>query len=290
MRALAVIVGAGLTAGVLAIPGSPVVRLIKGAMGSDAPHAAVQHAVQHASVQNEACEDRGRSDGERACEVREFTMDAPRGALTVDGGMNGGIQVTGESRRDVRMVAEVWARARTMDRAEELLDEIQLVTDGALIESDGPETGRRESWGVSWKVFVPHQSDLDLRAHNGGISISDVDGEVRFEALNGGVSLTALAGDVRGSTVNGGVKVKLEGDRWDGAGMDVTTTNGGVQLEMAEGYSAALETGTVNGRIESDIAMQVRGEIGKTLRTQLGDGGPPIHVATTNGGVRIRGN
>lgn len=281
MKALVVIAGTGLTLAAFTIPGSPLLRAVSGHFG---------HDVHQVTVQQEACSDRHGGDRERACEVREITIDAPRGTLMVDGGQNGGVKVYGESRSDIRLVAEVWATARTMDRAEELLEEIRLETDGAQIEADGPDTARRESWGVSWRVFVPHQTDLDLSAHNGGISISEVDGDVRFEALNGGVTLTAMAGDVRGRTVNGGLKVQLEGDRWDGAGLDVETTNGGVQLEMSENYSADLETGTVNGRIQTDIAMQVSGRIGRTLKTQLGDGGPPIRVATTNGGVRIRAN
>jgi len=276
------IIGSALTIGTLTT-GALVFRLATAS--SDAPQVTVEQ-----SVQQQACEDRDRGEGDRACVVREITIEAPRGALTVDGGNNGGIRVFGESRRDVRLVAEVWATARDADRAQELMEEIRIQTDGGMVESDGPETGRRESWGVSWRVFVPHGTDLDLTTHNGGIAISEVDGEVRFDALNGGVTLAGMAGDVRGSTVNGGVKVELEGMSWDGAGLDVTTVNGGVQLEMAEGYSAELETGTVNGRIDTEIAMEVRGRVSKTLRTQLGDGGAPIRVATTNGSVQIRAN
>lgn len=281
--AAVVMIGAALTAVAFSLPGSPFLGLVGAALDSGTSHVTV-------SVQQEACESRHRGDMERACEVREVTFASPRDGLIVDGGQNGGIKVYGESRRDVRLVAEVWATARSADRAEELMDAVRIETDGGRIESDGPQTGRRESWGVNWRVFVPHQSDLDLRTHNGGIGISDVDGAVRFEALNGGVKLDGMAGDVRGSTVNGGVQVDLEGDRWDGAGLNVTTTNGGIQLEMAEDYSAELETGTVNGRLSTEIAMQVSGRIGKRLRTQLGDGGPPIHVSTVNGGVEIRGN
>lgn len=283
-----VMVGAAMTAVAFSIPGSPVLRFAKAALSSDSTPVAA-HA--QATTRYESCEDRGyQGDGERACEVREITFAVPRDGVAVDGGQNGGIKVIGESRDDVRLVAEVWARARSEDRAEELMAMVEIEAQNGAIEADGPNTRNRESWGVNWRVFVPNSSDLDLRTHNGGIGISDVDGVVRFEALNGGVTLAGLAGDVRGSTVNGGVKIELEGDRWDGAGLNVTTTNGGVQLEMDENYSAELETGTVNGRLSTEIAMQVQGNIGKKLRTQLGDGGAPIRVSTVNGGVQIRGN
>ena len=270
------IVGGALSAGALALTGLVGAELLGLRGGSDS------------SVRIEACEERDWGETERACEVRELTISAPRGVLSVDAGDNGGVQVHGESRRDVRIAAEVWATSRDGDRAQELLDDIVLVTEGGELSAEGPDTRRRESWGVSWHLVVPTETDLDLEAHNGGIRISDVEGEIRFETLNGGVTVDGLAGDVRGRTTNGGVKVALDGARWQGAGLDIETTNGGVQIEMPEGYSADFETRTVNGRLDSEIAMTVQGRIGRTLSTTLGDGGPPIRAVTTNGSVRIR--
>jgi hypothetical protein len=57
---------------------------------------------------------------------------------------------------------------------------------------------------------------------------------------------------------------------------------------MPERYSANFETGTVNGGLNVDFPMTVRGELGKRLSTVLGSGGPTIHVETTNGGVNVR--
>jgi hypothetical protein len=53
---------------------------------------------------------------------------------------------------------------------------------------------------------------------------------------------------MHGRTTNGGVKVALTGSQWDGEGLDVTTTNGGVTLEVPSDYNAHLETGTVERR------------------------------------------
>ena len=106
-------------------------------------------------------------------------------------------------------------------------------------------------------------------------------------ALNGGVHLTDVAGDVQGSTTNGGLHIELTGSSWDGEGLDVETTNGGVTIRVPEDYSARLETGTVNGGIDLDFPVTVQGRIGRRLTTTLGDGGPTIRAFTTNGGVRV---
>ena len=74
---------------------------------------------------------------------------------------------------------------------------------------------------------------------NGGVSIHDVTGNLEFKTVNGGVSLHHVGGYAHGRTTNGGVSIELGGDRWDGQGLDVTTTNGGVSLRVPQLLRAA---------------------------------------------------
>lgn len=231
-------------------------------------------------------EDWGDRDTDRSCLVLESSFDDP-GALSIDGGLNGGVTVEGWERDVVEVRAKVWAQARDMERAEQLVDAVEIEMVRGRLSAEGPRTDRRESWGVSWEVFVPFDTDLDIEAHNGGISVTEVSGRIRFEALNGGVRLTELAGDVQGSTTNGGLRIELAGAEWDGQGLDVQTTNGGVEISVPEGYSARLETGTVNGGISLDFPVMVEGRVGRRLATTLGEGGATVRATTTNGGVKI---
>lgn len=232
-------------------------------------------------------DDRYYSDRETHCEVREATLPAGRDVVAIDGGRNGGIRVQGWDRNEIRVRVKVKATATTRSRAREIADAITIDTQG-IIRANDFDTRRRESMSVSYDVFVPFSSDLDLETHNGGITIKDVAGDIRFSALNGGVSLSALAGDVRGKTTNGGLEVKLEGDSWRGAGLDVATTNGGVRIIIPDGYSANLESGTVNGQIDLDFPVTVQGRLNRHITTKLGEGEPAIRAVTTNGGVRIQ--
>jgi DUF4097 and DUF4098 domain-containing protein YvlB len=110
---------------------------------------------------------------------------------------------------------------------------------------------------------------------------------VQFEATNGGVSLKQLAGSVEGHTTNGGLHLELASDHWDGDRCDVSTTNGGVTIRVPSGYSAHLETGTVNGGVSVDFPVTVQGEINRHLAVDLGSGGKLVRATTTNGGVRV---
>jgi len=221
-------------------------------------------------------------------ELREST--APGGGLIdVDAGRNGGISVKGENRSDVLVRACVQAWGDTLDAAKAAVSSVSIST-GSTIRANGPD---ESNYSVSFQILVPRNSDVKLKAHNGGISIGTVGGRIEFETTNGGVNLNGLSGDVRGRTTNGGVNVTLNGRAWDGSGLDVTTSNGGVNLTMPENYAANFQAGTVNGGFSSDIASlnvdkDDRGRArNKMINAPINGGGAPIKVATTNGGIRI---
>ena len=229
----------------------------------------------------------GNDDYEQFCEVRDQTMGA--GPLTVDAGQNGGVQVEGWDRNEIHVQSIVRANARTQARAKELAGSVQIQVGGGRVSATGPDTDRREWWSVSFRINVPRKNDLDLTAHNGGITINGVAGNLRFDTNNGGVKLSDLAGNVRGSTNNGGLTVALNGRGWDGDGIDVTTTNGGVTLAIPDGYNAQLEARTMNGGFRTDYPLTITGELNmrRGINTTLGSGGAPVRVRTTNGGVKI---
>lgn len=223
------------------------------------------------------------------CEIKEQTL-AAGGTINVDGRENGGISIRGWQRNDVLVRAKIQTQAPTQAEADQLAREVRIETAGS-IRAEGPQWREDYGWWVSYEIFVPHRSDLSLQAHNGGISIVEVSGRIDFKTLNGGVSLKRIGGAVRGSTTNGGVHVELAGSRWDGEELNVTTTNGGVNLLMPNNYSAHLETGTVNGNINSDYPLNVplneRGRLPKDINVDLGSGGARIYARTTNGGVHV---
>ena len=82
--------------------------------------------------------------------------------------------------------------------------------------------------------------------------------------------------------------IELSGDRWDGDSLDVSTTNGGVIMSVPENYSANLQTGTVNGSVNTDFPITVQGRINKQIALNLGSGGATVKAMTTNGGVHLK--
>lgn len=244
--------------------------------------------------QNEWC--RAARDAD-FCEVREDTLRS-LSTVDIDARGNGGVSVRGWDRNDVHVRVRVTARAGSEADARALASQARLITADGRIRVEGPRIddrgswrgGRdREWWSASYEVQVPRTARVTAAATNGGIIVDDVRGSVNAETTNGGLVFYDVSGDIRGRATNGGIRVELSGSRWQGAGMDVQTTNGGVRVALPADFSAELEARAVNGGISVDFPITVSGPINsrREIRATIGSGGPPIRVATTNGGVRI---
>lgn len=136
------------------------------------------------------------------CEMKEETINAG-GTLSVDGKQNGGVSIKGWDQQNILVRYRVQTGALTESDARAMVNEISVRTGGNQIYADGPSNSRERQWSVSYEIFVPRHSDVSLKAHNGGISVADVQGKIEFETYNGGVSLSSLAGSVHGRTTNG---------------------------------------------------------------------------------------
>jgi hypothetical protein len=226
------------------------------------------------------------TDPAQVCETRELRLSVAK-SLAVDGRQNGGITVHAWDRNETKVTALVQAHARTEAQAQDIAKQIVISTAGANVRANGPPGHNDESWSVAYEIWAPRHTDLSLTASNGGISVDGMDARMELETVNGGLKLTDVAGDVRGTTVNGGVTAELSGDRWNGAGLDLRTSNGGVHLFLPNNYSAQLEAGTVNGGMDIGFPITVQGTFGRRLTTQLGSGGPRVRAVTTNGEVSI---
>lgn len=246
------------------------------------------------------CErDRDRGESRyRHCELRVTELPAT-GRLAVESDRNGGVAVRAWERGSERDVVEVHARiaawADDPSTAEALAGRVEIGAEGERLRPAGPEAGDDGSWSVVYHVRVPSRYDLDLSAYNGPVAVRGVTGSMELETRNGPIALRGVGGDVRARAENGPIAIELSGDRWDGAGLDAEARNGPIRLEIPEGYSADLVTGTVHGptRIGFPLTVTLGGEgrlgrRGGHFRATLGEGGAPIRAVTTNGPLVLR--
>ena len=228
------------------------------------------------------------SHHERVCVVRRAVIPLVNGQLNVTG-RNGGIEVFGEDRADIALEARVIAQASSREDAQALQHEISIATSGT-IQAKGPDTSgwSRRNWSVNFRLHVPRRlAAAHLHTENGGIDLTTLEGQIEADTVNGGLTLKDLAGDIHATTVNGGLDITLTGDHWRGQGLSARSTNGGVDVKAPGRFSAHLIADTVNGGIEVGFPITIQGTIRNHIETDIGQGGPTIHVQTVNGGVSI---
>jgi len=228
--------------------------------------------------------DDGRS---RFCEVREESLRAG-GTLTVDGGQNGGATIRGWDGDQVRVSARIQVYAPTEARARELARQVTVRTTGSHVRAEGPEQSRGTGWSVVYDIQVPRRQDVSVVTRNGPLAVEDVRGRMTLRASNGPVSLRRVGGTVHARVQNGPLNVVLDGDRWNGDGLDAESVNGPVTLVVPRTYSAQLEVGNVNGPVNVDLPLPEGFRSGRHLKTTLGGGGAPVRVVTTNGPLTVR--
>ena len=247
--------------------------------------------LQHNTEKQLTCQN-GYQDSRRArhCEIREQSV-AAIGRLAVESD-NGAIAIKGWLQSGVLVRARIDASAENESAAALLASKVWVDASGGRIRATGPDRENDSFWSVSYEIFVPQNGDLELKSHNGALTVSDVRGQIHFDLVNGAVRMKRVAGEVSGATVNGAIQVELAGNPSDAREMNFRTQNGSVTVAMPAAYSARLQAETNMGGIQSDFPVPVTATDGHTrprrLDFNVGAGGPLIHVTTGNGSVRFK--
>ncbi len=131
---------------------------------------------------------------------------------------------------------------------------------------------------IKFLITVPQRYNVDLKTSGGGISVEDLEGEVRGQTSGGGLRFGKIKGPVWGRTSGG--SIKLEGTQGDA---DVKTSGGGITIGNVEGAVQAITSG---GSIRIDKAtgsVNVKTSGGSiTVKEVMGD----ITAKTSGGSIK----
>lgn len=142
---------------------------------------------------------------------------------------------------------------------------------------------------VEFAVKVPAGVKLGAHTVNGGVTVTDVEGDVEAETVNGDVSVSS-GGLVKAETVNGSIDAKFGRADWTGT-LEFETVNGSITLALPADLSADVDAEVLNGRIATDFG--VGGDLRQTKRTlkgTIGGGGRGLDLETVNGSITLKKN
>jgi DUF4097 and DUF4098 domain-containing protein YvlB len=140
---------------------------------------------------------------------------------------------------------------------------------------------------VHFTILVPAGVDFIGRTVNGDVVVEPIDANAEAHTVNGDVEVTAT-GRVQASTVNGSIWADVGSMDWSGA-LEFETVNGSITVELPASAGADVTAQTVNGGIDSDFPITVRGRFsGRRMSGTIGDGGGRLWLETVNGAIRLR--
>jgi DUF4097 and DUF4098 domain-containing protein YvlB len=176
---------------------------------------------------------------------------------------NGGIEITGWDKESVEIHGTKHAPTK------ELLDAIQIDIDSTAdtlrIKTVRP-LERRGNLGVKYVLSVPRKVILErIVSSNGGVRVSQLEGNMKLRTSNGGVRVESVKGDLDVTTSNGGIDL----NEFTG-GAVLHSSNGAIRADGVRGF---FEAGTSNGSIDARILES--------------SGSRPIRVSSSNGRVTL---
>jgi hypothetical protein len=222
------------------------------------------------------------------------TFELAAGATVSVSNTNGHLEFRAWDRPDVGIDAVKKARAWSDARAERLLGGVEIriaETGGGLrVTTRYPETGFFDWFGggrsVDYVISVPAGVKIEGVTTNGGVEVSGVDAGTDCKTTNGRIRISDVSGPVRAESTNGTIEAEVLDLR---AEIELETTNGGLRLHLPDGTGAELDVQTTNGsiRLDADCDLTPQGPRKNRLRGELGGGGPPVRLRTTNGSITI---
>ena len=225
-----------------------------------------------------------------------WTGKVPAGQLIEIRGINGSIHAEPAPSDSDSVDVIASKNGKTIDPAE---------IDVKVIEHDGgvtvcavyPSTAGRPdecmpndgslntSVSVDFTVRVPKGVRFLGRTVNGLVEAQSLEADAEAHTVNGNVRLST-AGTARCDTVNGSIVASV--GKIDGT-TKFSTVNGGITLAVPSAASAQIHAHTVNGRINTEFRLPVRGEFfDKRADGTIGRGGPEINLATVNGSILLK--
>jgi hypothetical protein len=213
-------------------------------------------------------------------------------------GVNGSIHAEPASGDEVEVVA--FKNGREYDLAE---IDVQVVqhdggvticavypsSDGLVDECTAGRSSalksRNNDVSVDFTVRVPKTVRFVARTVNGLVEAKSLEADTEAHTVNGNVRLST-AGAAQGETVNGSITASM--GRFTSAAK-FSTVNGAITLEMPACTGARVHANTVNGRINTEFGLAVRGQfMSERAEGPIGHGGPDLRIATVNGSISLR--
>jgi len=200
--------------------------------------------------------------------------------------VNGPVEVQGWDRNEVEIHAVKTAKQQEAD-LERVSIEVNARPDSIAVATRYPQNEGVEV-AVEYTIRVPHGARVEhIGTVNGTLRIAGLENVEDLHTVNGDIEIFEAGGNVRAHTTNGNVRLELAHTP-DKAGATAETTNGSLVVAVPSDLQADIEAKCLNGNFYSELPITMEStDRPREMHGKLGHGGPPIHLRTVNGGIRL---
>lgn len=240
-----------------------------------------------------ACDGDPFSGGQQAQEEFFFEEDATGRTEFRLEGINGNIDVIAESGTEDFVVGGFkFVRSSSRADAEEQLDRLEVVVsvegDAIVVRTEQPSDTQGRTFEVEYNLIVPERLEGSIRNVNGNILIDSMEDDVDATTTNGNISLQDHFGSAEVRATNGNLDATVTLPQ--GGVLDMSTTNGSLDLDIPASTSANFVARVANGSITtSGLSLDNAQSTPLSLTGVLGDGDGEIDIETVNGNIVVRG-
>jgi hypothetical protein len=228
-------------------------------------------------------------------------VGAPRGAITVEGWPRNEVELTA----DIELKAESEADLDQLVKVnnfvfDEDVNHISILTVGTHDRAFMKKTAKNFPkkllnlpWKIDYRLRVPVNTDLEINAGFGPVTLSGVEGALRLTATESETALTLTGGTVDATITAGNVLLTIPARSWRGSGADIRVATGVLNVELPSGFSGdidadVLRTGKIVNAYEGLGAREKPGITERSVRARAGAGGAFFKFTVGDGTVNIK--
>lgn len=200
----------------------------------------------------------------------------------------GAIEIQTAEQDEVKVVITKESKFKLVGTIQEVLEDFEVAFEheGPDVRIEGAFKRGREHWQkklnrlkIRFLITVPQQYNVDLDTSSGGISVTDLNGDVRAGTSGGSLHLGDITGSVWGRTSGGSIKLTSSGSQADlktsGGSIEVVNVAGDVHAQTSGG---SLRFGEIQGSIWGKTS-------GGSIKVTKCSGG--ADVQTSGGTIRL---
>ncbi|MEO6655252.1 MAG: hypothetical protein ABIO36_04150, partial [Pyrinomonadaceae bacterium] len=194
------------------------------------------------------------------------------GTIAITGAPNGSIRVTGTSKNEIDITAEIEIQAGSEADLAKLAEVTGFGTDESVIRTSVISVGVHNKFGlkklpknfpktllglpftINYVIKVPHYCDLEIDGGKGDLSVSGVEGSMRINFLESSAKIEIVGGNTAITIGKGDLDVAFGVRGWRGRSANIQVAVGNLIVRLPSNLNAEIDAAiSKSGAIDNKL-------------------------------------